>query len=65
MGLPVCSPGGRFFGEIWQWIADVVLIQQEHIGAGEDQSPGLQNSWWGRGGGGAWGRGALAGDVDL
>lgn len=47
-GLPVCSPGGRFFGKVGQRIADIVLVQQEHVSAGQDQSPGLE--YWGWGG---------------
>lgn len=46
-GLPVHSPGRRFFGKVGQRIADVVLIQQEHVGAGQDQSPGLEDGRWG------------------
>lgn len=45
----MCSPGGRFFGKVRQRIADVVLVQQEHIGAGQDQGPGLEHRRWGRG----------------
>lgn len=47
-GLPVHSPGRRLFGKVGQRIADVVLVQQEHVGAGQDQSPGLE--YGGRGG---------------
>lgn len=43
-GLPGGSPGGRFFGEVGQRVADVVLVQQEHVGASQDQGPGLEYS---------------------
>lgn len=45
-GLPAGSPGGRFFGEVRQRVADVVLVQQEHVGSGQDQGPGLE--YWSR-----------------
>ena len=41
--IHMCSPGGRFFCEVRQRMADVVLVQQEHVGAGQDQGPGLEN----------------------